>query len=109
MYGPAAFLKGEMLAEVADIYPPVDRLAGGGLEARWRPANLWYYSIIGIEPPDLGKTLAATPDAKARWNELTPIARRDFTSWIESAKQPETRKHRVEVACSKLVAGERRP
>ncbi len=43
-------------------------------------------------PTDLGKALAATPMAKAQWRDLTPIARRDFISWIDSAKQPETRR-----------------
>jgi uncharacterized protein YdeI (YjbR/CyaY-like superfamily) len=61
------------------------------------------------EPPDLRNALAANARAKAQWKELTPIARRDFTTWIEAAKQPETRKRRIAVACSKLVAGERRP
>ncbi|MDB5265107.1 MAG: hypothetical protein JWN64_678 [Parcubacteria group bacterium] len=59
--------------------------------------------------PDLQKALVANPKAKAQWKDLTPIARRDFISWIESAKQAETRKRRVEVACDKLVAGKRRP
>ena len=60
-------------------------------------------------PTDLRKALAATPKAKAQWNDLTPIARRDFISWIDSAKQPETRRRRIERACSMLVAGKRRP
>jgi uncharacterized protein YdeI (YjbR/CyaY-like superfamily) len=47
--------------------------------------------------------------AKAQWSDLTPIARRDFMSWIDSAKQPETRRRRIERACSMLVAGKRRP
>ena len=60
-------------------------------------------------PTDLRKALAATPMAKAQWRELTPIARRDFISWIDSAKQPETRRHRIERACSMVAAGKRRP
>ena len=60
-------------------------------------------------PTDLRKALAATPMAKAQWSELTPIARRDFISWIDSAKQPETRRRRIEKACSMLMAGKRRP
>jgi len=58
---------------------------------------------------DLGKALAAAPKAKVQWKDLTPIARRDFVSWIDSAKQPETRKRRIEKACSMLTAGKRRP
>lgn len=60
-------------------------------------------------PTDLRKALAATPRVMALWKDLTPIARRDFISWIESAKQLETRKRRIKIACSKLVAGKRRP
>jgi uncharacterized protein YdeI (YjbR/CyaY-like superfamily) len=61
-------------------------------------------------PADLGKALAAAPKAKAPWkDDLTPIARRDFISWIDSAKQPETRRRRIERACSMLAAGKRRP
>lgn len=61
------------------------------------------------EPPDLRAALAANAEAKAQWKDLTPVARRDFTTWIEQAKQAETRKRRIAVACSKLVAGDRRP
>jgi uncharacterized protein YdeI (YjbR/CyaY-like superfamily) len=60
-------------------------------------------------PTDLRKALAARPNALAQWKDLTPIARRDFITWIESAKQLETRTRRIEVACSKLVSGKRRP
>src|SRR2546429_1556728 len=60
-------------------------------------------------PTDLRKALAAARIAKTKWNDLTPIARRDFISWIESAKQLETRRRRIERACSMLAAGKRRP
>ena len=60
-------------------------------------------------PTDLRKAFAVTPMAKAQWRDLTPIARRDFISWIDSAKQSETRRRRIEKACSMLVAGKRRP
>jgi uncharacterized protein YdeI (YjbR/CyaY-like superfamily) len=60
-------------------------------------------------PADLRKILASAPLAKAAWRDLTPIARRDFISWINSAKQAQTRKRRIEKACSTLAAGKRRP
>jgi uncharacterized protein YdeI (YjbR/CyaY-like superfamily) len=60
-------------------------------------------------PTDLRTALAVTPKAKTQWSDLTPIARRDFVSWIDSAKQLETRKRRIERACSMLAAGKRRP
>jgi len=61
------------------------------------------------EPADLRKALEAARTAKARWEDLTPIARRDFISWIDAAKQPETRKRRIDRACSMLEDGKRRP
>ncbi len=60
-------------------------------------------------PAYLLRAFIKTPRAKAQWKEITPIARRDFITWIESAKQEETRMRRIEVACSKLAAGKRRP
>lgn len=60
-------------------------------------------------PADFRKALTAVPKAQAQWRKLTPIARRDFISWIVSAKQAETRRRRSEKACSMLAAGKRRP
>jgi uncharacterized protein YdeI (YjbR/CyaY-like superfamily) len=60
-------------------------------------------------PADLRKVLAASARTKAQWEGLTPIGRRDFVSWVESAKQPQTRKRRVESVPSRLASGKRRP
>ncbi len=60
-------------------------------------------------PADFRKALTADPKAKAQWNSLTPIARMDFIRWIISPKQAETRRRRIDTACSKLAAGARRP
>jgi len=60
-------------------------------------------------PLDLKKTLALHPKAKALWDNLTPIGRRDFLSWIDSAKQAKTRARRVESIPSRLLSGKRRP
>ena len=60
-------------------------------------------------PTDLRKALAVTPMAKAQWSDLTPIERRDFISWMDSAKQPQGHRRRIEKACSMLAAGKRRP
>jgi hypothetical protein len=59
-------------------------------------------------PTDLRKALAAAPLAKELWVEITPIARRDWILWISSAKQPETRRRRIEKACDMLASGKRR-
>jgi hypothetical protein len=59
-------------------------------------------------PVDLRKALAAAPAAQALWGRITPMARRDWVLWISSAKQPETRRSRIEKACSMLASGKRR-
>ncbi len=60
-------------------------------------------------PTDLSKALTAAPLVEAVWKSLTPLARWDFIIWIDAAKQPETRRRRIERACSMLTAGKRRP
>lgn len=55
------------------------------------------------------KALASSSKAQAQWESLTAIARRDFITWIDSAKQEKTYKRRIEKACSMLAAGKRRP
>jgi len=61
-------------------------------------------------PDDLRKVLAAAPPkASETWLDITPLARRDWIHWITSAKREETRAKRIDVAISKLSAGDRRP
>lgn len=59
-------------------------------------------------PVDLRKALAAAPRAQAGWEDITPIARRDWIFSITSAKLPETRRRRIEKACDMLASGKRR-
>jgi hypothetical protein len=60
-------------------------------------------------PEDLQTALAATPQVRSLWLDITPMARWDWIRWIGATSQSETRKRRIEVAFSKLKAGERRP
>jgi hypothetical protein len=60
-------------------------------------------------PADLKKALAANADANALWQRITPMARWEWIRWTRSTNKSETRQRRVEVACSKLTSGERRP
>jgi len=59
-------------------------------------------------PADLRKALAAAPNARVLWSDITPVARRDWIHWITSAKRSETRARRVENACEMLAAGKKR-
>jgi hypothetical protein len=59
-------------------------------------------------PMDLRQALEIAPLAQALWTDITPMARRDWILWISSAKQPETRRRRIENACDMLASGKRR-
>jgi len=60
-------------------------------------------------PAELQSALMDSPQVHKLWMDITPMARWDWIRWIRATKQPETRKRRIEVACSKLKAGARRP
>ena len=60
-------------------------------------------------PADLEDALAAGSEARVLWGHITPMARWEWIRWIRSTDNSQTRKRRIEVACSKLRAGEHRP
>jgi len=60
-------------------------------------------------PADLQKTLASVPAAQAAWEDITPLARNEWICWIEGAKKPETRSHRLKRTQRELMDGKRRP
>jgi hypothetical protein len=59
-------------------------------------------------PADLRQALVANAAAKATWDDITPVARRDWIHWITSGKKADTRVKRLGVACDKLASGMRR-
>jgi hypothetical protein len=60
-------------------------------------------------PADIKKGLAAVPRAHDLWQKITPMARWEWIRWIRATNNQETRQRRIEVACSKLKSGMRRP
>jgi uncharacterized protein YdeI (YjbR/CyaY-like superfamily) len=62
-----------------------------------------------IVPTDLYKALETNPQAKAQWKNLGSVARRDFVTWIDSAKQSELSKNRVGQACELIASGKQHP
>ncbi|HVO29051.1 MAG TPA: YdeI/OmpD-associated family protein [Candidatus Paceibacterota bacterium] len=60
-------------------------------------------------PADLRKALAADPAARAKWEDITPLARNEWICWTISVKTPETRKQHVARVRSELKEGMRRP
>lgn len=60
-------------------------------------------------PADLRKALVSDPGARAKWEDITPLARNEWICWVLSVKKPETRKDHVARVCSELKEGMRRP
>jgi Uncharacterized protein conserved in bacteria len=60
-------------------------------------------------PSDLLEAIEAAPQVQGLWEEITPMARREWIRWVASAKQEETRARRIEVGIDKLRKGMRRP
>lgn len=60
-------------------------------------------------PSDLRKALAAAPQARKVWSDITPVARRDWIQWITSGRRAETRALRIAKACDMLAKEKRRP
>lgn len=59
-------------------------------------------------PGDLREALSAAPGALAVWNDTTPIARRDWITWMNQGKRAETRLIRLEKMIDMLSKGKRR-
>ena len=60
-------------------------------------------------PTDLRKALTAAPDALAKWQSLTPLARNEWICWTVTVKQQKTRDEHVKRVISELQEGMRRP
>ena len=54
-------------------------------------------------PADLKRAVAKNKKAQAFWKTLSFTHQREYFKWIEEAKQPETRKRRIE-GCVELLA-----
>jgi len=65
--------------------------------------------VVHRLPSDLQKTLTSAPEVLAAWEDITPLARNEWICWIESAKKPETRSHRIKRTRTELIDGKRRP
>lgn len=66
--------------------------------ARWPEPKL---------PADLAGALAADPQARRLWMDITPVARWDWIRWIGATKNRDTRAIRIDKTLSKLKSGKR--
>lgn len=54
-------------------------------------------------PPDLKEALAKFKTAQAEFERLPPSHKREYVSYIDEAKRPETRARRIEQAVRRLI------
>jgi hypothetical protein len=84
----------------------VHAAAGDTVALVIEPSKEWSKPEV---PEDLRKALVEVPQAHALWMKITPNAQWDWIRWIRATRSSETRSRRIEVTCSKLKKGERRP
>jgi hypothetical protein len=65
--------------------------------------------VVHDMPADLRKALISSPQARAAWEDITPLARNEWICWTITVKQPETRKNHIERTITELQEGKRRP
>jgi hypothetical protein len=78
---------------------------GGEVDVEISPARVEPEPEV---PDDLREALSVAPAALAVWSDTTPIARRDWITWMTQAKRAETRLIRIEKMIDMLSKGKRR-
>ena len=58
---------------------------------------------------DLRAAMRADLTTLQLWHGLTPLGRNEFICWVEDAKQPATRRRRIERTREELLEGKKRP
>jgi uncharacterized protein YdeI (YjbR/CyaY-like superfamily) len=84
--------------------------AGGAAVEAARADGSWTLldSVAALEvPADLRAALGELPGAAARWDQLSPSARKAYLFWIVQAKREATRQRRVVETAAKVSRGER--
>lgn len=65
--------------------------------------------VVHELPDDLKTALAASSQARAAWDSLTPLARNEWICWTITVKRQATRDEHVGRVVSELREGMRRP
>lgn len=65
--------------------------------------------VVHRVPQDLRRALLVRLASLHTWEDITPLARNEFICWVEDAKKPETRAHRIKRTVDELAEGKRRP
>ena len=97
--------KGSHWFKVSETMLKAARAAvGDRVSVAMEPMSLWPEPDV---PADLRRALAADPQVKSLWTDITPVARWDWIRWIGATRNPDTRAIRIEKTLSKLRSGKR--
>jgi hypothetical protein len=77
---------------------------GDSVSVAFEPMALWPEPKV---PTELARALAADPQARAIWLDITALARWDWIRWIGSTRNRDTRTIRIQKTLSKLRSGKR--
>ena len=72
-------------------------------------AHTFSHGTVHKAADDLRAALRSNPEILALWERLTPLGRNEFICWVDDAKQPATRRRRIERTCEELLEGKKRP
>jgi hypothetical protein len=98
--------KGSHWFEVSDtLLEEMGVMVGQTVSFNIESINQWIEPEI---PEDIMEAIIKA-DLISQWNGLTTKARWEWLRWIRSTKNPATRQKRIDVACSKLQKGDKRP
>ncbi len=89
-----------------DLFEKIEANAGDTVNVEMESMKEWPRPEI---PQDLKQALTKVPEAQALWTKITPKAQWEWIRWTRATNRQETRAKRLEVACSKLKSGMRRP
>lgn len=89
--------------------PSDPSLVGDKLEPESMATKRLSSGAVHSVPADLRKALISDPEAREKWEDITPLARNEWICWVISVKKPETRRQHVERVRSELKEGMRRP
>ena len=98
--------KGSHWFEVSNKLKEAAKLeVGGSVDLILEPIKTWLEPEI---PKDIMDEIDKA-NLMDKWNSITTKARWDWLRWIRATANPETRKKRIAVACSKLQNGDTNP
>lgn len=71
--------------------------------------NAFPQGTVHTADEDIEAAMRSNPAALLLWEKLTPLGRNEFICWVDDAKQPGTRRRRIERTCDELLEGKKRP